>query len=138
MSSTLYIKGGVPTLGSCAGSAAIMRIAEGLEMLDLEMKLGGRSMTIHPIIVYDNDAWTLIDTGMPGSANEIRAYAMQAGICGTPLQSIILTHQDIDHIGGLPGFLEDMGAASFEVYAHEDDRDTVDGKAPLLKFPLRD
>lgn len=128
-------KGGVPKLGSLAGSAAMMRIAEGLEMLDLEMKLGDRTMRIHPIIVYDNDSWTLIDTGMLGSASAIQAYAKQAGISGKPLQAIILTHQDIDHIGGFPGFLEDEGAPSFDVYAHADDRDTIDGKVPLLKFP---
>lgn len=104
-------------------------------MLDLEMKLGGRSMRIHPIIAGSNEAWTLIDTGMPGSADAIFAYAQQEGMSIADLRSIILTHQDIDHIGGLPEFLKDAGANSFEIYAHEEDRDTIDGKAPLLKFP---
>ncbi len=104
-------------------------------MLDLEMKLGERSMPIHPIIFYDKDAWTLIDTGMPGSASEILDCAKHAGIDKLPLQAILLTHQDIDHIGGLPGFLDNTSESPFEVYAHEDDRDTIDGKAPLLKFP---
>ncbi|WP_141501787.1 MBL fold metallo-hydrolase [Paenibacillus luteus] len=112
-----------------------MRIAEGLEMLDIEMKLGERSMPIHPTIFHDKDAWTLIDTGMPSSASVILDYAKHAGIDKLPLQAIILTHQDIDHIGGLPGFLENTSESPFEVYAHEDDRDTIDGKAPLLKFP---
>ncbi|MDQ0877493.1 glyoxylase-like metal-dependent hydrolase (beta-lactamase superfamily II) [Paenibacillus sp. V4I3] len=104
-------------------------------MLELEMKLGGRSMMIHPVIALDKDSWTLIDTGTPGLSGEILAYAEQAGITGRPLSAIVLTHQDIDHIGSLPEFLEKAGAAPFEVYAHEDDRDTIDGKAPLLKFP---
>lgn len=104
-------------------------------MLELEMKLGDRTMMIHPTIIHDKNDWTLIDTGMPGSAEAILAYAKQAGLAGKPLQTIILTHQDIDHIGGLPGFLGEGGEASFEIYAHEDDRDTIDGKAPLLKFP---
>ncbi|WP_246096071.1 MBL fold metallo-hydrolase [Paenibacillus sinopodophylli] len=105
-------------------------------MLDFEMKISGRSMPIHPTIIYDNDCWTLIDTGMPGSARVIQDYVKQAGISETPLQAIILTHQDIDHIGGLPQFLEDSAISPFDVYAHEADRDTIDGKAPLLKFPL--
>lgn len=112
-----------------------MRIAEGLEMLDLEMKLGGRSMMIHPVIIADKEDWTLIDTGTPGLSGRILAYAEQAGISGRPLRAIVLTHQDIDHIGSLPEFLEKANAAPFEVYAHEADRDTIDGKAPLLKFP---
>jgi len=112
-----------------------MRIAEGLDMLELEMKLSGRSMMIHPVIVTDKDDWTLIDTGMPGLAKDIISYVEQAGIAKKPLRTIILTHQDIDHIGGLPGFLNETGEAPFDVYAHEDDQDVIDGKASLLKFP---
>jgi glyoxylase-like metal-dependent hydrolase (beta-lactamase superfamily II) len=113
----------------------MMRIADGLEMLELEMKLSGRSMMIHPVIVNDQDDWTLIDTGMPGLAEDILSFVEQAGISKKPLRTIILTHQDIDHIGGFPGFLDESGEASFDVYAHEDDRDTIDGKVGLLKFP---
>src|SRR4051812_48538260 len=112
-----------------------MNITEGLEMLELEMKLSGRSMMIHPVIVNDKDNWTLIDTGMPGLAEDIILYAEQAGISKKPLRAIILTHQDIDHIGGLPGFLDESGEAPFDVYAHEADRDTIDGKVGFLKFP---
>ncbi|CAH1213700.1 putative metallo-hydrolase YflN [Paenibacillus allorhizoplanae] len=104
-------------------------------MLELEMKLSGRSLMIHPVIISDNDAWTLIDTGMPGLSSEILAYAEQAGITRKPLGAIVLTHQDIDHIGSLPEFQNRVDTDSFEVYAYEDDRDTIDGKAPLLKFP---
>ena len=112
-----------------------MNITDGLEMLELKMKLSGRSMMIHPDIVNDKDNWTLIDTGMPGLAEDIILYAEQAGISKKPLRAIILTHQDIDHIGGLPGFLDESGEAPFDVYAHEADRDTIDGKVGFLKFP---
>lgn len=113
-----------------------MRIAEGLEMLEMEMKLAGRSMMIHPVILNDKDTWTLIDTGMPGNADDIRAFAEQVGISGLPLTTIILTHQDIDHIGGLPSFLDKEGSTvPIEIYAHEDDRSVIDGESPLLKFP---
>lgn len=112
-----------------------MLISDGLEMLELEMKLGGRSMMIHPVIINDKNDWTLIDTGMPGLATDILSYVEKAGISKKPLRAIILTHQDIDHIGGFPGFLDDSGEAPFDVYAHADDRDTIDGKADLLKFP---
>ena len=118
-----------------AGSALMMRITDGLEMLELEMKLSGRSMMIHPVIVSDEEDWTLIDTGMPGLAEDILSYAEQAGITNKPLKAIILTHQDIDHIGGLPGFLDEAGETPFDVYAHEADQDTIDGKVGFLKFP---
>lgn len=105
-------------------------------MLEIEMKLAGRTMTIHPVLLRDKDSWTLIDAGMLGNAEDIRACARQAEISQLPLQAIILTHQDIDHIGGLPSFLEEEGSKRpFDVYAHEADRAVIDGEAPLLKFP---
>ncbi|MCC3376287.1 MBL fold metallo-hydrolase [Cohnella sp. REN36] len=110
-----------------------MRIAEGLEMLELTLGHGEQTMMIHPVALYDAEGWVLIDTGMPGSEGAIRALAGQAGIPAHPLRAVILTHQDIDHIGGLPGFL-DSEPAPFDVYAHEDDRSAIDGRAPMIKF----
>jgi len=106
-----------------------MRIAEGIEMLELNL---GR-MTIHPTIVYDRDSWTLIDTGMPGSAPAILELAKQAGVEGLPLRSILLTHQDIDHIGGLPA-LTAQDRDSLTVYAHEADLGAINGTEPLIKM----
>ncbi len=56
----------------------MMRNEDGLGMLELEMKLSGRSMMIHPVIVYDEENWTLIDTGIPGMAEDILSYVEQA------------------------------------------------------------
>ncbi|MBP1964359.1 MBL fold metallo-hydrolase [Paenibacillus aceris] len=105
-----------------------MKIAEGIDML--ELNLG--PMTINPTILYDNESWVLIDTGMPGSAPAIMELAKEAGVGGIPLRSIILTHQDIDHIGGLPAFLAVQDETPV-VYAHEDDKDVINGKQPMIK-----
>jgi glyoxylase-like metal-dependent hydrolase (beta-lactamase superfamily II) len=106
-----------------------MRIAEGVEML--ELNLG--PMTINPTVVYDKDALVLIDTGMPGSAPAILDLIEQAGTGHLPLRSIILTHQDIDHIGGLPAFLKENGDSPV-VYAHEDDKGAINGTQPMIKM----
>ncbi|QAY67390.1 MBL fold metallo-hydrolase [Paenibacillus protaetiae] len=98
-------------------------------MLDLQL---GQS-TIHPTIVYDKESWTLIDTGMPGSAAAIYEQAKQAGLDGKTLQSIIFTHQDVDHIGGFPQFLAAEGA-DLPVYAHPDDKGAIDGTEPMFKM----
>ncbi|MFC6548633.1 MBL fold metallo-hydrolase [Cohnella cellulosilytica] len=104
-------------------------------MLEVTAKLGDRTMTVCPTVVYDDRSRVLIDTGMPGMAGEIDGLSKEAGI-PEPLEAILLTHQDIDHVGGLPGFLAALpdGAEPFEVYAHEGDRDAIDGKAPMIKF----
>lgn len=104
-----------------------MRIAEGVEML--ELNLG--PMTVHPTILFDGDGWVLVDTGMPGTAPAIRKLAGQAGVGALPLKTILLTHQDIDHIGGLPDFQANEAPT---VYAHPDDAGAINGTQPMLKM----
>lgn len=96
----------------------------------LELNLGNR--TLNPTILYDNERWFLVDTGLPGTAPAIGDLAKSAGIGDRRLAAILLTHQDIDHIGGLPGFLDADGDA-VDVYAHEDDKAAIDGAGPMLK-----
>ncbi|WP_326110848.1 MBL fold metallo-hydrolase [Paenibacillus macquariensis] len=51
------------------------------------------------------------------------------------LHSVILTHQDIDHIGSLPTLIEELDT-ELTVYAHEIDRPYIEGERPLLKLDL--
>jgi glyoxylase-like metal-dependent hydrolase (beta-lactamase superfamily II) len=104
-----------------------MKIAEGIEML--ELNLG--SSTIHPVVLIDADSWTLIDTGMPGSATAIRELAKLADIGNRPLRTILLTHQDLDHVGGLPEFIEEEAPI---VYAHPGDESAINGTEPMIKM----
>ncbi|MFD2333460.1 MBL fold metallo-hydrolase [Cohnella sp. GCM10020058] len=97
----------------------------------LELKLG--TMTIHPTVLIDEDSWMLVDTGMPGSAPAILELAKQAGIGDRPLKAILLTHQDLDHIGGLPGVLEATGGSA-TVYAHPGDAGAINGAEPMIKM----
>lgn len=70
---------------------------------------------------------------MPGSAPAILELAKQAGIGDRPLRAILLTHQDLDHIGGLPGVLESTGGEAI-VYAHPEDEGAINGTEPLVKM----
>ncbi|BFT72677.1 MBL fold metallo-hydrolase [Paenibacillus sp. P36] len=106
-----------------------MRIADGIEMLELNWGM----MTICPTVLFDKQESILIDTGMPGSAPAILELIQRAGI-KQRLSTILLTHQDIDHIGGLPTFIADN--PGLLVYAHEKDQAVINGKQPMLKIPL--
>ncbi|PWW08592.1 glyoxylase-like metal-dependent hydrolase (beta-lactamase superfamily II) [Paenibacillus cellulosilyticus] len=106
-----------------------MRVAQGIEMLELKLA----HTQINPTVVYDADGYWLIDTGLPGSRNAIESLITEAGLDAGKLQGIILTHQDIDHVGGLPQWLDAPGGREIPVYAHLDDRGAIDGTAPMIK-----
>lgn len=44
---------------------------------------------------------SLIDTGMPGSVDKLLAALKSLGIAPTDLHRLLITHADLDHIGGL-------------------------------------
>ena len=49
-------------------------------------------------LVREADGLSLIDTGLPGSANDILAAAREVG---APIRRIVLTHAHMDHVGSL-------------------------------------
>lgn len=56
----------------------------------------------------------LIDTGMPGSSEQMLAEINSLGVATQNLQKILLTHHDIDHIGNVGKLQAQTGA---EVWA---------------------
>ncbi len=49
-------------------------------------------------LVREADGLSLIDTGLPGSANDILAAARKIG---EPIRRIVLTHAHLDHVGSV-------------------------------------
>lgn len=107
-------------------------IAEGIAQLSLSMNFGERSMVIHPTLLWDNHDVILVDTGFPGMMDAIRSEMEQAGLAFERLTKVILTHQDYDHIGGLPSILTTVGHP-IEVLAHEFDKPYIEGDKTLIK-----
>ncbi|WCK56883.1 MBL fold metallo-hydrolase [Aneurinibacillus sp. Ricciae_BoGa-3] len=109
-----------------------MRVANGVEMLELEAEAFGGRSTLCPTLIWDNQMAILVDTGMPGGLEQIRSAMEKAGIPFGKLQAVILTHQDLDHIGGIEEVLE-ASEGSIQVYAHELDKPYIEGTLPLIK-----
>jgi glyoxylase-like metal-dependent hydrolase (beta-lactamase superfamily II) len=111
-----------------------MKIAENIEALELRMNLTGQSSVIYPALLWDSDGATLVDTGIPGQLEALRGEIENAGFDFESISRVILTHQDIDHIGGLPEILRARGEEGIEVLAHEEDKPYIEGEKPLIKM----
>lgn len=62
--------------------------------------------TIYPVLLKDEDGLTLIDTGMLGQFEPLRKAISVVGEDISRVKRIILTHQDIDHIGNVHALLD--------------------------------
>lgn len=110
-----------------------MNIASGIEMLELEMDFMGNKSTINPTLLYDDTSAILVDVGMPGQLLAIQAAMAKAGVPFDRLRAVILTHQDIDHIGGIEGVLS-AASTPITVYAHAEDKPYIQGDKEPIKM----
>ncbi len=85
-----------------------MHIANNVAMLELSASMMGNVMFIHPTLFWDDAGALLADTGYPGQYAALREAIEETGVAFTRLTSIILTHQDLDHIGTLPDLLREV------------------------------
>ena len=64
-------------------------------------------------ILVDTDGLTIIDTGLPRSEKKILAYVATLGKSAHDVKRIILTHSDLDHVGGLAALHKLTGARTY-------------------------
>ncbi|MDM5188884.1 MBL fold metallo-hydrolase [Bacillus sp. DX4.1] len=105
-----------------------MKISNGLAMLELQIQ----GFVLNPTLIWDEETAILIDTGMPGQLEQIRSVMNDAGVPFDRLQAVIVTHQDLDHIGSLPEIQAESNHP-IEVYAHELDKPYIEGVLHLMK-----
>ena len=67
----------------------------------------------NPYILVDADGLTVIDTGLPRSEKKILAYVASLGKSARDVKRIILTHSDLDHVGGLAALQKATGARTY-------------------------
>lgn len=72
--------------------------------LKLEYDNGGRIFTVYPTLIFDENEMVMIDCGYPGHLPKIQELALNQGIDLSRLTKIIVTHNDIDHMGALAAF----------------------------------
>jgi glyoxylase-like metal-dependent hydrolase (beta-lactamase superfamily II) len=75
-----------------------MRIAEGLSILELAMPFG---YGMCPVLMHDDKDVVLFDAGLPGQLDAIRGAMEKEAADFERLSAVLITHQDMDHIGSL-------------------------------------
>ncbi len=110
-----------------------MRIAEGLEMLEISATIMGKPNIIYPTVIQDEKTVVLIDTGFPGQLPVFLNAFHHADISLQRIDKILITHQDIDHIGCLPDILLEVPYRP-TVLAHEIEKPFIEGQTQLLKL----
>jgi glyoxylase-like metal-dependent hydrolase (beta-lactamase superfamily II) len=109
-----------------------MNIAEGVDALEMRMRFAGGDMLAWPVLFRDagGDA-TLVDAGHAGHEAAFLDAIARAGVDPARPRRIILTHQDLDHIGSAPGIAAATGAL---VLAHAGDAPYIDGRLRPIKL----
>jgi len=110
-----------------------MKIADGVKMMELSMNMGGIQSSIHPTLIWDDNNVILVDAGLPGGLPDIKEEMNKTGVSFDKLDKIIITHQDMDHIGGLPDILRESDH-EIKVLAHEEDKPYIQGEKRLNKI----
>jgi len=107
-----------------------MRIADHAAMLELARPNGA----IYPTLTWDNNSLVLIDAGFPGQAEALISAIAAEDFRAEDITHIILTHQDIDHVGCLPDLLRLAPCA--RVIAHTEEALYIDGRKTPIKLAM--
>lgn len=92
----------------------------------------GVKSKIYPTIIWDENSVVLIDAGLATSISEIKDSLETVGLPFERLNKIIVTHQDIDHIGGINNILDEK--PDVEILAHEEDKPYIQGEKELIRL----
>lgn len=110
-----------------------MKVNDDLYVLELPVNLiFGPTVLNLSLILDEEHGPILVDTGVPGMLSAIDAALSEAGLGVKDIKRVILTHQDMDHVGSLADLVRESGA---QVLAHEVEIPYIDGTRRPIKLP---
>ena len=104
-----------------------MGLPERVHHLPIEFDYDGRGITINPCAVETERGLLLFDVGARGALSGLESALSGAGFEFGDVATVLLTHQDADHAGGLSAFQERTDAAAV---ASERAAAVADGREP--------
>lgn len=97
-----------------------------VEVIELDSS-GGK---LYPVLLWNQEEVILIDTGLPETLQQLIKKIEELGFPISSITKIILTHQDMDHIGNA-NYFEPFGT---KIYASKIDTPYINGSKELLKY----
>jgi glyoxylase-like metal-dependent hydrolase (beta-lactamase superfamily II) len=110
----------------------VPEILPGVHVVPLAVGVGGPGGAMNICLLVEGGKITMIDAGLPGSSAAILAYLEEIGLAPQAIRRIIITHDHVDHVGGLAEMLELSRA---EVWAHRNDAAVIEGTVPRPGTP---
>ena len=110
-----------------------MKIADGVEMLEISANLMTGPGIINPTLIWDEDEIVLVDSGLPRQVQEFSEAFSKAGVPFERLSRIILTHSDTDHVGGLASILN-ASPQKITILAHEKEKPYIETEIPPIRM----
>jgi len=105
-----------------------MRIVENVEMLEIPSHSGFINLTL----IWDDSNMVLVDAGFPGQIDAIVQAIENIGKRVEDITHVIITHQDMDHIGCTMDILNLSPTA--KVISHTDEAPYIDGSKTPIKL----
>jgi glyoxylase-like metal-dependent hydrolase (beta-lactamase superfamily II) len=110
-----------------------MRVAPGVEMLELSAELMSGPGLLCPALLWDRQGAVLVDAGLPGMAGQFLEAIKRTGVTPQSIIAIVITHHDLDHIGSL-GELRQTLPQRVEILSHPDEVPYIQGERPPIKM----
>lgn len=108
-----------------------MNIKENIYILELPNINPQSKDFVYPTVIKDGSNLTLIDTGYPKQIECIKSALEKDGLDINNIKTIILTHQDIDHIGNVKDILSLV--PNIEIISYNEEAGYINGNKTACK-----
>lgn len=113
----------------------VREVVDGVFDLELSLETEEGARTFHPVAFAAPHGVVLVDTGVPGQADDVAAALDEAGFDLADVELVVFTHQDGDHVGAASELLERTDALTA---AHRTAAPYVDGREHPIKSDTDD